>query len=59
MEEIAMQIEQMAVRANAICDFAIVCGCIGLVLALFAAMLLFKQIREEKADGAGGSDKAV
>ena len=42
------QIEQIALHANRWCNFAIVCGCIGFVLALGATILLIKKIRDEE-----------
>lgn len=43
MEEIALQIEQIATRANAWCNFAIVTAWIGFGLAMVALILLIMR----------------
>ncbi|MBQ9911963.1 MAG: hypothetical protein IJM49_02935 [Firmicutes bacterium] len=50
MTAIAEQIAHISKIANAWCNFAIVCGCIGLALSLTAAIILIKIIKEENHD---------
>ena len=47
MEVIAEQIAHIETVANGWCDFAIVCGCLGLALSIVAAIMYFKMIKEE------------
>ena len=48
MEEIALQIEQIATRANAWCNFAIVTAWIGFALSMFSLIVLIVRIRNER-----------
>lgn len=41
------QIAEMTARANAWCNFALVCGCIGFALSIVAASILIWKIKEE------------
>ena len=41
------QIEAIARHANTWCNFALVCGCVGFVLSVVAAVMLLKIIKEE------------
>lgn len=41
------QIEEIAARANAWCNFALVCGAIGLVLSVACAVWLIVNIKKE------------
>lgn len=42
------EVAEIGARANAWCNFAIVCGCIGLALSIAAAVILYFKIKEEK-----------
>lgn len=41
------EVAEIGARANAWCNFAIVCGCIGLALSIAAAILLIKKSKVE------------
>lgn len=43
----AAQLQHIERVANAWCNFALICGCIGLALSVAAAILLIKKIKEE------------
>ena len=45
---IAEQIEHISKCANNWCNFALICGAIGFVLSVAAAILLIKKTKEEK-----------
>lgn len=47
------QIEAIAKHANTWCNFALVCGCVGFVLSVVAAVMLYRQIRKEENNGGG------
>ena len=44
------QIEAIARHANGWCNFAIVCGILGFVLSVVAAVMLYRQIKKEGKD---------
>lgn len=46
IEQWTAQIEHMARLANFWCDFAIVCGYIGFVLSIVAAIVLIKNAKQ-------------
>lgn len=50
MEVIAEQIAHIARVANGWCNFALVCGCIGFVLSVVAAILLIKKTQGDDED---------
>ena len=52
---IAEQIEHISKCANNWCNFALICGAIGFVLSVAAAILLIKKTKEEN-DGTVNSD---
>ena len=43
----AAQLQHIERVANARCNFALICGCIGFALSIAAAILLIKKIKEE------------
>lgn len=51
MEEIWLaELEQIAQRANAWCNFALVCGWIGFGLSLICAVILLVRWKHEHTD---------
>ena len=44
---IAEQIEHISKCVNNWCNFALICGCIGFVLSVAAAILLIKKMKED------------
>ena len=50
IEQWTAQIEHMARLTTFWCDFAIVCGCIGFVLSIVAAIIFIRKIKEENND---------
>ena len=55
MTEIFAQVEHMARVANFWCDFALICGSLGFILSVAAAILLIKIMKEEN-NGTVNSD---
>ena len=51
----AAQLQHIERVANARCNFALICGCIGFALSIAAAILLIKKIKEEN-DGTVDTD---
>lgn len=51
MEVIAEQIAEISAKANAWCNFALVCGWIGFALSLVAAAILIIKYRKEMDHG--------
>ena len=41
------EVAEIGARANAWCNFALVCGILGFVLSVVAAVMLLKIIKEE------------
>ena len=41
------EVAEIGARANAWCNFALWCGCIGFALSIVAAIILIKKIKEE------------